>query len=399
MDADPPLPEIPDMSKSHADLQTPFLDYYKKHDIIPVNQAPGHLEALFARRTALHRHLGITGGNVQGRRVIEFGPGSGDNAAHVAHFKPAKLVLVDANPASIRALDAKRKEGLLGADCEICDSDILGYRSDQKFDLVICEGTIPGQRDPSGFLRHVASFADSGGIVSVTVVSDESFVAEVCRCALVPLLVKPGDDQQMKVERLTEFFRPDLLSLKGMTRRHEDWVLDTLLHPWSLIGEMLPADQAIDALADEFSLLGASPRFLQDWRWYKAVPANRRSNADHMMDEYRNWSIYLLDYRVQPERTARALAPAVASHAKGAIGAFNRIQEASSAEPAAYEALLDALGLLGEAIAEVMPLTSRSIADYARGLRALLAGDAAADFGSFRSWFGRGQQYLSFVRA
>jgi hypothetical protein len=49
-------------------------------------------------------------------------------------------------------------------------------------------------------------------------------------------------------------------------------------------------------------------------------------------------------------------------------------------------------------IASPAPETARAITDYVNGLEAFVEGDAGADFGSFRTWFGRGQQYVSFSR-
>ena len=51
-------------------------------------------------------------------------------------------------------------------------------------------------------------------------------------------------------------------------------------------------------------------------------------------------------------------------------------------------------------IAEVLwelPMTAKAIRDFASGARRMLKGKDA-DFGTFPPWFGRGMQYLSFVR-
>ena len=49
-------------------------------------------------------------------------------------------------------------------------------------------------------------------------------------------------------------------------------------------------------------------------------------------------------------------------------------------------------------IVKALPETASAIADFLRGLNGLLDGDKSSDFGSFRRWFGRGQQYVSFMR-
>jgi hypothetical protein len=42
-------------------------------------------------------------------------------------------------------------------------------------------------------------------------------------------------------------------------------------------------------------------------------------------------------------------------------------------------------------------MTAKAIRDFASGARRMLKGEDA-DFGTFPPWFGRGMQYLSFVR-
>jgi SAM-dependent methyltransferase len=347
------------------------------------------------RRTALHRQLGITRNNIRGRRVIEFGPGPGDNAMHVAHFEPAKTTLVDGNPASIRALEEKRSSGLLGTACDVVQSNIIDYRSDEKYDLVICEGVLTGQVAPEEFLAHVASFVDEGGVLSITTIGAESYLSETCRRALLPLIRSGSSGDSETLARAVAFFKPDLDGLPGMTRRHEDWVLDNILHPWTEFG-VFSADQAISALMEEFSLLGCSPRFLQDWRWYKHAGVDHRTNAAMFLGEYRKWVIYLLDYRSLPTTTAEHLADDVNRLSFECLHAHDRIP--SEAKASDYEAFVVPLAQLGELIAGVLPETSKAIADYLTGLRAMLAGNREPDFGAFRSWFGRGQQYMSFVR-
>jgi len=52
---------------------------------------------------------------------------------------------------------------------------------------------------------------------------------------------------------------------------------------------------------------------------------------------------------------------------------------------------------IGKRIALVFPRTATSISDFAAGMTAVV-NRKQVNFGDFSSWFGRGQQYVSFRR-
>jgi hypothetical protein len=304
--------------------------------------------------------------------------------------------LVDANPASIEAISDKLARGLFDRnrfECQMCD--IREYADTRRFDLVLCEGVIPGQENPEAFLRHVASFADVDGIVVITTMSAPSVLAEVCRRVIKAIFAARVNDQATLLAELTRFFEPDLLSLPGMSRRHEDWVLDNILHPWP--GRfMFTIPEAIDGLDANFDLLGTSPSFVQDWRWYKSIPRHSKSWNDIARDEYRRWELFLIDYRLQPSDRIPAVSAELERACEVALQIHHEIWHSNSANE--IRRFSDCLLEIQAMIASPAPETARAITDYVNGLEAFVEGDAGADFGSFRTWFGRGQQYVSFSR-
>lgn len=223
-------------------VNRPFLDFYASKSIIPVHQDMSDITGHFARRTALYHHLGVTMNCVRGRSVIEFGPGTGDNAVHISSWGPALYVLVDGNPASIEAL--KQKSAALLAKSEIHYSDILNYVDMRHFDVVLCEALIPGQRQPAEFLQRIASFVAPSGLLVCTSISPESYLAETCRRMILPIFATHFPDLGARIEALTRFFTPDLESLPGMSRLHADWVLDNIIHPHTSLG-LFAMDEAI----------------------------------------------------------------------------------------------------------------------------------------------------------
>jgi hypothetical protein len=103
----------------------------------------------------------------------------------------------------------------------------------------------------------------------------------------------------------------------------------------------------------------------------------------------------LLDYRVRPEQPLPQIADRLRALAQQCLTIHDTIPQ--GARLADYDALLAGLSDIEALIRGPLPLTAESIRDYLSGLRALAAGQPHPDFGSFRRWFSRGQQHLSFV--
>jgi len=374
----------------------PFLDFYGDKKIIPVRQDIRDLQSHFRKREALYRHLGMPAAVFRGKRVLEFGPGSGDDAVHTASMGPSLYVLVDGNPYSVRAVQEKISQGQIKADELQCiESEILAFQDKRRFDVVTCEGVVPGQTDPAAYLRHIASFADTGGIVYCTAHSPTSLLAEICRRMLKPVFAVRYNDFDDQLTHLTDFVTPDLDSLKGMTRLYDDWVLDTILHPWRR-EVVFTVPDAIDALDDDFDVVGTSPRFAQDWRWYKAVPGDKASVNGHIREEYDKWSAYFLDYRIEPDGALKFSSKTLEDACADALDAHVDIWENDDVK--AMPAFLEKLSAIADLVEGDMSLTARSIADFIVGMKQLLDGNMDADFGAFRPWFGRGLQYVSLIR-
>src|SRR5690242_13415063 len=132
--------------KEMREMGRPYLDYYVANKIVPVRQNIRDLSKHFRRREALYRHLGIVPAAVRGRRVIEFGPGTGDNAVYTASLMPELYVFVDANPFSIAHLREKTATGQFAADSVECiECDVNSFEDARRFELVLCEGIVHAQ--------------------------------------------------------------------------------------------------------------------------------------------------------------------------------------------------------------------------------------------------------------
>jgi predicted O-methyltransferase YrrM len=367
------------------------LDYYREHGISPVAQDIGDLQRHFERRSSLYHSLGIVPSFLRGKAVIEFGPGSGFNSIYTASLQPSRYVLVDGNPTGAEQTAKRLHEyGANPKSFEVVHSLIEEYDSSERFDLSICEGTIPFQLDPDGFARKVGSFCKPGGVVVITTASSASVMGETTRRLIANRLMRGCDTIEDKLSRLRPVFAPHLATIKNMSRPVDDWILDNLIHPW--IGKTFGIDAAINSLSDTFDIYGASPDFIQDWRWYKDIWGPTKDVNGRAIRSYLSNMANFLDYRVELPPHSAEVGSAIAI-------LCDKIYSLMLADGAGdNNALAEAGDLtreLARMVQRISPVTAESLhqaAEYARDPNTGSDGPS-----SFTSFFGRGSQYLSFI--
>jgi len=264
-------------------------------------------------------------------------------------LKPKTYVLVEPNDKARESLKAT----LCGGSVEIVSDTVEAFTSAEGFDVVLCEGLLGlAGRDARGLLDALGEKVKLGGVLVITCIDPISQCADVLRRALAQRYIKKWASLQENVEILKPIFAPHLATLKGMTRSVEDWIVDNILNPAS-IGPTFSIPDALTHVEGRFEVLGCSPRFLVDWRWYKeGQPGNAWA-----IESYWNQCHNLYDYRtVTPRRSETQ----------------NR-------------------GLNEDLM--------RQCRDTRVRVKALEAGWDVDPFGELDpAWFGRGQQYLSLER-
>jgi 2-polyprenyl-3-methyl-5-hydroxy-6-metoxy-1,4-benzoquinol methylase len=371
--------------------QIPFVDFYSAHGIIPTRQDISNLRYHFERRLALYRHLGLPPGVFRNASVLEFGPGSGHNAVVTGALGPQRYLLVDGNRPSLDSTEKLLHQHCPGLSFELKQSSILDFKAEEKFDLVLCEAVIPTQKNPRVFLRHVAGFVRPGGVLVFTCMDSLSLLPEILRRWLAWHLVRNIQDFDGKVARLVNFFRPDVAALPGMSRRPEDWVIDQLLHPW--VGPLFSIPEATVALGNRGAVLGSSPRFLTDWRWYKNIIGPQYCNNSFASRSYCELGLNLMDFRV-------CLPPADDHVVRRAADISQRVYERVFAQERGHSEfssrqMLTLMLSLETLLCGHSPTTCRSARSFISYLRSDMANTRA--LADFRKWWGRGQQYLSCV--
>jgi len=367
--------------------ERPFIDFYHSHGLTPTAQDISDRERHFERREMLYCHLGIPPSLLRDKRIVEFGPGTGHNALFTAACQPASYTLVDATASSLESSRALLSDALPSERLRVVESDILDYQSDERFDLVLCEAVIPTQLDPAAFLQHVAQFTAPGGLLVMTCMDSVTLFPEILRRYLAWQIMAKTPDFEEQVARLVDFFQPDLQALPGMSRRHEDWVIDQMIHPWT--GPLFSVPEAIDAITPTHHLYGASPRFFEDWRWYKQV---RRGDLSELAKQ-----VYLTNpHNLMDNRNL--LPPHDAEASKQIVGLTEKIYahvHASERKQGDYAA--EAIAQDVQAVINLLPTeaaeTRMSLEDFVAHAKSGFVSNLA----HFRKMWGRGQFYLSFI--
>lgn len=366
----------------------PFVDYYRSQGISPVAQDISDLQRHFQRRESLFRILGVPPGLVAGRSVIEFGPGSGHNALYTHSLEPQRMVLVDGNPVGVAEMRRLFEEHFPASrQPAIVESLWEDFDSEELFDIVVCEGAIPGQLDPPATARRLARFVRPGGIFMLTCIDPASLLAESCR-RLIGDRLSAGMTVRDRLDALRPFFAPHLATLAGASRQVDDWLLDMFTHPWT--GRLFSVADAIDALDGDFDIYGASPQFFSDWRWYKQVVGSERRFNERARDAFLRNVVNFTDYRVLTEPHAPAIGEAVLSLCASVYDAMLAAEQGRGD----FSGIPHTLGEIARTMRPLSPRTAASVQAFA----ACLAGDPAPLGPETISFFGRGQQNVTFIR-
>ncbi len=370
----------------------PFVDFYAKNEISPVSQDISNLKKHFAVRGALYKHLGLAPALVKGCTVLEFGPGSGFNSIYTQALAPSRYVLVDGNSVGLEqtaTLLAKHGDGTIKP--ELHESYIEDFTSDELFDLVLCEGVIPTQKNPSAFLKKVASHVAPGGVLVITCIDSVSYLSELLRRAVAFALVREEMELNEKVQILTPIFAPHLATLTGMSRPVEDWILDNMIQPF--YGPLFSIGEALTCLEKNFVPYGTSPRFLTDWHWHKAIHDETSTRA---VKNYQSEVHNLIDHnRIFPTRPATENLPLIQS-CQAVCDAVYSFAETRKKETLAQ--ICSLVEVVAKEVNSFSPEVATALHDYNHTVETFLSSGKLKDFASFAGLFGRGQQYLSFLK-
>lgn len=389
-----------------------MLEYYGAEEIIPVHQSLPRRDFgrfMFQRRQ-LYRNLGVEMALLEGKSILEFGPGTGDNAEVLAAFHPSVLDLVDGNGASLQSLQEKISSAKLpGHITSIYHSDArtfsLAMRSKNDevskvgYHLVICEGVINGNPAPSRFLETISSFVRPGGILVITTVDPWGVLDQALRRLWKPAVVAKYKSRKDHVKCLSAVFQSHLSNL-ATTKPIGDWVEDAILHPINQ-DYVFSTPEALAALGAGFVVMGSSPRFHADFRWHKSLDLAEDKTNFNFLEQYEKIRPMFLDDRFQDTSATDAFTANTNMHDLNAVITQIWRLSCSMWERNSYEQISELQSLLirvMDATRRWFPEIHDSIGEFVVALPGISKGNFDGEMPAFKKWWGRGLMYASVVK-
>lgn len=368
-----------------------YIEFYAKHNISPVRQDISDFDSHLKRRAALYANLGLPAFAFRGSRVLEVGPGGGYNSLATYCFGPDEYHLVEPNPAGFSELkDNFSKNGFdrnfYPHNCMLEDFD-----SDTKFDIVLCEGLVQGLPDKKTFLSKLAMFAAPGGMLVITAADQISMFFEIARRHMANVITSEENDFGKKLDIMVRAFASHLSTIKGMTRRHDDWCADLICD--AIYNHSFSIEDAVSIVGGEFYLNETCPRYFTDSRWYKGLPRDTAEfNAERLKSFAAKWH-GLMDYR-------HVFLPRSAEKNKElSILCRDLITEVQSQEKNRTDdkMILELVHSIIDNVKDMNPQTVRSIEEFADIVKkGRYVPEEISGMSVFASAFGRGQTFISF---
>lgn len=368
--------------------ERPFLDFYEKHKIIPTSLDITNKQKFFSQRNYLFETLGIPPRLLNGTRILELGPGTGQKAEHLLSLNPASYTAVDNNPESIKSTQAMiDKSGYSGA-ATVTSADFLDYVDVTQYDLVLAESVVPTQHEPIVFLQKLSEQLVAGGLLVFTCVDPISLLSETLRQAIVKELHLIDRDLLISAERITDFFKEDLDLLPGMNRHRSDWAIDQMIKP--PVGPLLDIPTALNSLQNIAIFHGSSPWFKEDFRWYKSPEISLENLSNVALQNYWEKCHNFLDFR----DTAKSIK---AEDNKKLMNLSSKIYYEVHENLWTRDSrptILRHCESMKELISKVSPMTAESLESF---IKYWISNDTD-DLKNFRPWWGRATQYVSMIK-
>lgn len=373
-----------------------LVDFYKENKISPVRQDISDLSAHFERRDSLYRLLGIVPSLLEGKNILEVGPGGGFNSIHTASLKPARYHLVEGNPTGVTHIKEQFSSfPEFNKNIEIFCCLLEEYKQDAIYDVVICEGVLSGVPKPKETLSLLKKFVKPGGVLIITCIDEISYFPDMLRRLVAQLTIGNVGTLEEQTSKLVPIFEKHFSNLPGMSRPVDDWIIDNVINPAS-IGPLLSIPSAISTLENEFDFYAASPDFQTDWRWYKQIIKSEKKFNERALEQYwanvHNFLDYtktlasitieenkkLFDLTVKFRSELRAL------EENGSIYSEKIISE-----------IISSLNQIAKNTARFNHDTTLAINEVISWLEKKKDINSCSNF---QKLFGRGQQYLSFIK-
>ena len=377
-----------------------FLEFYRKYSIAPCNKEQEDWTVLKKKRTNLYRQLGIPVQCFKGKNILEFGPGSGNNALAMMmdlhgnlNFGEGHIDLVEPNLSGRNDLERIFNEKSIPRECYTIYSEILEeFKKDKEYDFVIAEGFLTHISNWKECIEIIKKYTAENGIVIITCADTIGQYIERTKRLVGHYIARNIDDYKEKVGILTKIFEPQLKSLSGRDRPSEDWVQEQFFNDALLCAHPMNINDAIDAFGDGFDILGASQNIFTDHSWYKDLDYDYISEYKKQYNQKKHMFLLagIYEESIRTEKENEALEEAVIAANELAA----KFEETKSLDLLAYKEAIDnvakysgnkTIQQFNQDTLELLKMSEKSTPDLRK-------------FGVWSRCFGKACQYISFVR-
>lgn len=380
-------------------MRNVFLEHYEKHKISPVKQDLKNIKKHFYIRTKLYEQLGVPSLMIKDKDVFEIGAGSGYNSIVTSSFKPKSYTIIEPNSTGREEMLKLFDRMGRGKDIVVVNKTIENFNTEQKFDIIFAEGFLPTLDNRYEILDKMSSLLRKNGIMVITTADDVSLCFDVARRFLANMLLKNKKnlDFDKQMEYLDKIFSFHLRTLKNMTRLTFDWCAD-MLGGDAIYQHNLSPDNAISHLQDSFYFYKISPDIILDETWYKDVPLSVRKYNNNKKERLNlNWH-NLFHYRVFTEKRSIKINQELSDLCKH----FTKLCKRSEYEKYNKKLKKEILETI-DGISKNLNGISKKITKSLDELYNIIENDDFSpekikNMPNFKKAFGRGQQYMSFIK-
>ena len=279
------------------------------------------------------------------------------------------------------------KSGYSGT-ATVTSADFSEYVDTNQYDLVLAELVVITQHDPLLFLEKLVKLLRPGGVLVYTCSDSISLLSEILRRAIVNKLEMVSDNLRDSADAIAKFFGRDLNSLDGMNRSHADWAIDQIIKP--TIGPQLTIADSLKSFQSEAVFHGSSPRFVEDYRWYKDPDSSIESLNSIAIENFWAKCHNFIDYRFNYKSLSSQINHDI-------YAATNRLYSTVAEATWSHESEQ----IVTTNCQEIQSLISENCQETNLSLESFLKywrTENVVDLEPFRPWWGRGTQYMSVMK-
>lgn len=374
-----------------------MLDFYLNNKVTTEHIAMERYDEYIQKREKLYLQLGIPLLVFKNADIIEIGPGVGHNTLPlITEWKAKHIDMLEPNVVAASQLkvnfDNHKIDNQMYRILPIIWEE---YDEEKKYDIVIAEGYIQFAANYKEFLNKIEKYTHQNSIVIITCSDEIGLYVERMKRIVGQYAVKDIEKLEDKVEHLNKLWNGEKYgnNLKGMTRSSKEWILDMIFNEASMFEHVMTMKDAIEEMADEFNVLGASQNIFTDYSWYKDLSFDCLESFKNQYDAKKHIFLIAGDYSevirtvTENVKLERAI--------KDTVEYAKEVEKGESININKFMKYIDRVSEISE---------NEKLIEYNKELKEILCLYAKGQnitWDNYSTWkytFGKSMQYISFER-